>query len=238
LVGKGVIFDTGGLNLKPADGMLLMKKDMGGAAVTLALADLIMKQKLPVRLRLMIPAVENSPGRNAFRPSDVIETRKGIHVEIGNTDAEGRLFLCDPLYEAAQENPDWLIDVATLTGAARVALGQDLPAFYTDSEEIAGSLREAATEAADPVWRMPLWHPYREKLESHVSHMNNMANSPMAGSITAALYLHEFVKPFVDWVHLDAYCWRQSPLPGSPKGGEASALRTLFRAIENRYRPQ
>lgn len=236
LVGKGVIFDTGGLNLKPASGMVLMKKDMGGAAVTLALAELIMKQKLPVRLRLMIPAVENSPGRHAFRPGDVIETRKGTRVEIGNTDAEGRVILCDALYEAVSEDPDWLIDVATLTGAARVALGQDLPAFYTDSEDMAGSLRQAAMEVADPVWRMPLWHPYTKNLKSEIGDLNNMANTPMGGSITAALYLHEFVKPFPRWLHLDAYCWRMEALPGSPKGGEASALRALFKAIENRYR--
>ena len=236
LVGKGVIFDSGGLNLKPAGGMLLMKKDMGGAAVTLALAQLIMARKLPVRLRLLIPAVENSPGRFAYRPGDVIETRKGISVEIGNTDAEGRIILCDALYDAATEKPDMIIDMATLTGAARIALGQDLPAFFTPDDQIARELMQAASEVADPVWRMPLWHPYRKMMDSRVADINNVGNSAFAGSVTAALYLHEFVKPFRNWIHVDMYGWRNDHLPGAPKGGEANAIRALYRFLETRYR--
>jgi len=235
LVGKGVVFDTGGMNLKGAAGMLLMKKDMGGGAVTLALAQLIMSQGLPVRLRLLIPAVENTPGPRAYRPSDVIETRKGLSVEIGNTDAEGRVILCDALAEAVSESPDLLIDMATLTGAARVALGQDLPGFWTPSETIAQGLLAASAEACDPIWRMPLWEPYRENLESQVADLNNMANTPMGGSITAALYLYEFVKPYENWVHFDAYCWRKDAIPGTPKGGEASALRAIYQYLENRF---
>lgn len=235
LVGKGVVFDTGGLNLKGAAGMLLMKKDMGGGAVTLALAQLIMSQALPVRLRLLIPAVENSPGNDAFRPSDVVDTRKGISVEIGNTDAEGRVILCDALTEAVSEDPELIIDMATLTGAARVALGQDLPGFWTPSDALADGLNQAAHKACDPIWRMPLWLPYRENLESKVADINNMSNSGMAGAITAALYLHEFVKPYENWVHFDAYCWRKDAIPGTPKGGEASALRAIFHFLEARF---
>lgn len=235
LVGKGVVFDTGGLNLKGASGMILMKKDMGGGGVTLALAQLIMSQALPVRLRLLLPAVENSPGSKAYRPSDVIETRKGISVEIGNTDAEGRVILCDALAEAVSESPELIIDMATLTGAARVALGQDLPGFWTPSDAIADQLVRASRQACDPIWRMPLWLPYRENLDSKVADINNMSNTGMGGSITAALYLHEFVKPFENWVHFDAYCWRKDAIPGTPKGGEASALRAIFNFLEARY---
>jgi len=236
LVGKGVVFDTGGLNLKNAGGMSLMKKDMGGGAVTLALAQLVMSQALPVRLRLLIPTVENGPGHDAYRPSDVIQTRKGLSVEIGNTDAEGRVILCDALAEAVTEHPDLIVDMATLTGAARVALGQDLPGFWTPSEAIGAGLQEAGTQAADPIWRMPLWRPYRQNLASQTADINNMANTSYGGSITAALYLHEFVKPFENWVHFDIYCWRTSALPGSPKGAEASALRAIYRFLRNRYR--
>ncbi len=236
LVGKGVIFDTGGLNLKSAGGMALMKKDMGGAAVTLALASLVMNRRLPVRLRLLIPAVENSPGRNAYRPSDVIRTRKGISVEIGNTDAEGRVVLCDALAEAVDEQPDLIVDMATLTGACRVALGQDLPGFWTPSDVLGADLARAGNESHDPIWRMPLWRPYRQNLKSAVADINNMANTSYAGAITAALYLHEFVKPFENWVHFDAYCWRTTALPGTPKGAEASALRAIYRFLRNRYR--
>lgn len=235
LVGKGVVFDTGGLNLKSASGMLLMKKDMGGGAVTLALAQLIMSQALPVRLRLLIPAVENSPGHKAFRPSDVIRTRKGISVEIGNTDAEGRLVLCDALAEAVTEEPELIIDVATLTGAARVALGQDLPGFWTGSDAIADGLIAASRKSCDPIWRMPLWRPYVENLKSQVADLNNMSNTGMGGAITAALYLHEFVRPFQNWVHFDAYCWRTDAIPGTPKGGEASALRAIYCYLEDRF---
>lgn len=236
MVGKGVVFDTGGLNLKGAAGMLLMKKDMGGAAVTLALAQLIMSQGLKVQLRLLIPAVENSPGHRAYRPSDVIQTRSGKTVEIGNTDAEGRVVMCDALAEAVTESPDMILDVATLTGAARVALGQDLPGYWTSSDTIAAGLNQASQKSKDPIWRMPLWLPYRENLKSHVADLNNMANTGMGGAITAALYLHEFVKPFENWVHFDAYCWRADAIPGTPKGGEASALRAIFTYLEERFK--
>ncbi len=236
LVGKGVVFDTGGLDLKSAANMRWMKKDMGGGAVTMGLAQLIMAEKLPVRLRLLVPAVENSPGDCAYRPGDIIQTRKGISVEIGNTDAEGRVVMCDALAEALTEDPDLLIDMATLTGAARVALGQDLPAFWTQEDELAHALEKAAGEVADPVWRMPLWHPYRKMLKSPIADLNNCAPSGLGGSITAALYLHEFVKPFRNWIHFDIFGWRNDAMPGSPKGGEASALRAVFRFLENRYR--
>ncbi len=235
LVGKGVVFDTGGLNLKSAAGMLLMKKDMGGGGITLALAQLVMARKLKVRLRLLIPAVENSAGPAAYRPSDVIQTRKGIRVEIGNTDAEGRVVLCDALAEAVEEKPDLILDMATLTGAARVAMGQDLPPFWTPDDQLAQDLEQAANQVADPVWRMPLWHPYRKSLKTKIADISNISNSPMGGCITAALYLYEFVKPFKNWIHMDVYGWRTEALPGSPEGGEATALRAVFRFLENRY---
>jgi leucyl aminopeptidase len=231
LVGKGVVFDTGGLNLKQGEGMRWMKKDMGGAAVTMALAQLIMASGLKVRLRLLIPAVENSIGPKSYRPGDVIATRKGIHVEIGNTDAEGRVILCDALTEAVAEHPDLLIDMATLTGAARIALGEDLPPFYTPNPELAARLKAQVTPAMDPVWEMPLWAPYRPHLDSQIADLNNMAGTPLGGSLTAALYLHQFVKPLHNWIHFDIFGWRNTALPGMPKGGEATALRALFHFI-------
>ncbi|MDJ0836868.1 MAG: leucyl aminopeptidase family protein [Acidobacteriota bacterium] len=235
LVGKGVVFDTGGLDLKNAAGMLLMKKDMGGGAITTALARLIMASKLPVNLRLLVPCVENAVGPNAYRPGDVVKTREGKTVEIGNTDAEGRVILCDALTYALEDEPELLIDMATLTGAARVALGQDLPGFWTPSDEIAADLDRAGQQVADPVWRMPLWLPYVKKLKSNVAELNNISKGGMAGSITAALYLHEFVRPFKAWIHMDVYGWRQDAVPGSPKGGEATALRAVYRFLTNRY---
>lgn len=235
LVGKGVIFDTGGLNLKGGSGMKLMKKDMGGAAMVMGLAKLIMTRQLPVRLRLLVPAVENSPGRNAYRPSDVIRTRKGISVEIGNTDAEGRVIMCDALAEAVAENPDLLIDAATLTGACRVALGPEVPGFWTADDQLGFALQQAAGNCGDPVWQLPLWQPYRRFLDSDVADINNNSSSAQGGAIAAALYLYEFVKPFDKWVHVDMNGWNVNDLPGFPKGGEASALRAVFQFLSERY---
>jgi leucyl aminopeptidase len=235
LVGKGVCFDTGGLDLKTAAGMLLMKKDMGGAAITLGLAQAIMAAKLPVRLRLLVGAVENSVAGNAFRPGDVLRTRKGLTVEIGNTDAEGRVVLCDLLAEADREQPALLIDCATLTGAARVALGPDLPAMFTPDDQLAADLLAAGATAFDPLWRLPLHQPYRELIDSPIADLNNAAAGGMAGSITAALFLAAFVEQTTAWAHFDLYAWNQKDRPGRPKGGEASALRALFTAIERRF---
>jgi leucyl aminopeptidase len=235
LVGKGVCFDTGGLDLKNSAGMLLMKKDMGGAAVTLGLAQAIMAANLPVRLRLLIGAVENSVAGNAFRPGDVLRTRKGLTVEIGNTDAEGRLVLCDLLAEADREKPDLLIDCATLTGAARVALGPDLPAMFTPDDRLAADLVTAGRSAFDPLWRLPLHQGYRELIDSPIADINNSASGGMAGSITAALFLAAFVEQTTAWAHLDLYAWNPKDRPGRPKGGEASALRALLTAIEGRF---
>jgi leucyl aminopeptidase len=235
LVGKGVCFDTGGLDLKNSAGMLLMKKDMGGAAVTLGLAQAIMAANLPVRLRLLIGAVENSVAGNAFRPGDVLRTRKGLSVEVGNTDAEGRLVLCDLLAEADRETPDLLIDCATLTGAARVALGPDLPALFTPDDRLAADLLAAGTSAFDPLWRLPLHAGYRERLDSPVADINNTGSDSMASSITAALFLAAFVEQTTAWAHLDMYAWNPKDRPGRPKGGEATGLRALLAAIERRY---
>ena len=235
LVGKGVCFDTGGLDIKPSSGMLLMKKDMGGAAVTLGLAQAIMAAKLPVRLRLLVGAVENSIAGNAFRPGDVLRTRKGLTVEIGNTDAEGRLVLCDLLAEADREKPDLMIDCATLTGAARVALGPDLPALFTPDDALAADLLAAGTAAFDPLWRLPLHEGYREMIDSPIADINNAGAGGMAGSITAALFLAAFVEQTTAWAHLDLFAWNQKDRPGRPKGGEATALRALLEAIERRY---
>jgi leucyl aminopeptidase len=235
LVGKGVCFDTGGLDIKPAQGMLNMKKDMGGAAVTLALAQAVMALRLPVRLRLLIGAVENSISGAAFRPGDVIRTRNGTTVEIGNTDAEGRLVLCDLLPEADGEAPDLLIDCATLTGAARVALGPDLPALFTPDDGLAELMLAAGRDAFEPLWRLPLHAGYREMLDSPVADINNTGQSGFAGSITAALFLERFVEKTRAWAHLDIFCWSQKERPGRPKGGEASALRALLLAIERRF---
>jgi leucyl aminopeptidase len=235
LVGKGVCFDTGGLDIKPASGMLLMKKDMGGAANVLGLASMIMAAKLPVRLRVLIPAVENAISGNAFRPGDVLQSRKGITVEIGNTDAEGRLVLADALSLADDEQPALLIDMATLTGAARVALGPDLPPFYTDDDALAAELAEAARTTADPLWRMPLWKPYDQKLSSKVADLNNVTTDGFAGSITAALFLKRFVEKAESWAHFDIFAWSPNERPHCPVGGEAQAIRAIERVLSKRY---
>ncbi len=235
LVGKGVCFDTGGLDLKPASAMAIMKKDMGGAATTLSVAKAVMALDLPVRLRLLIGAVENSVAGNAFRPGDIIQTRKGLSVEIGNTDAEGRLVLADLLALADHEKPDLMIDCATLTGAARVALGADLPALFTPDDQLAADLLQAGTDAEDPLWRLPLHKPYREMIDSPIADINNAGAGGMAGSITAALFLKDFVTETKTWAHLDIYGWTPNPKPGRPKGGEATALRALVRLIQQRF---
>jgi leucyl aminopeptidase len=236
LVGKGVCFDTGGLDIKPSAGMLLMKKDMGGAANVLGLAAMIMGAGVPVRLRVLIPAVENSISGEAFRPGDVLTSRKGLTVEIGNTDAEGRLVLADALALADEEAPDLLIDMATLTGAARVALGPDLPPFYTGDEALASGLAEAAASQKDPLWRLPLWEPYNALFESGIADINNAGSSGFAGSITAALFLKRFVDRAKTWVHLDIFAWNPSARPARPVGGEAQGIRALCALIAGRYR--
>ena len=236
IVGKGVCFDTGGLALKPAAGMLRMKKDMGGGAHALGLASLIMALKLPVRLRMLVPAVENNVAGNAIRPLDVIRTRKGITVEIGNTDAEGRLVMCDALAAADSENPDMIVDFATLTGAARVAVGIELAAMFCNDDRLAADLEKAAATVQDPIWRLPLWQPYRKLLESQVADINNVSEGGFGGAITAALYLQEFVGENTPWAHFDIMAWNTSPRPGRPVGGEAQSLRAVFEMLEKRYR--
>ena len=235
LVGKGVCFDSGGLNIKGSGGMGLMKKDMGGAANALALANLIMSADLDVRLRLLIPAVENAIAGNAFRPGDILPSRSGMTVEIGNTDAEGRLVLADAMTYGGEENPDVMVTLATLTGAARVALGPDLPPFYTDDDAFAGEIAEAATNVFDPVWRMPLWANYEQMLSSPIADMNNISGGSFAGSITAALFLKKFAPENGSWAHFDIYGWRPKAAPGRPQGGEAQAIRALFEVFENRF---
>ena len=235
LVGKGVCFDTGGLDIKPSSGMLLMKKDMGGAANVLGLASMIMAAGLKVRLRVLIPAVENAISGNAFRPGDVLASRKGITVEIGNTDAEGRLVLADALALADEEMPQLLVDMATLTGAARVALGPDLPPFYTQDDLLAAELSDAALAAADPLWRMPLWKPYDAKLSSKVADMNNVTTDGFAGSITAALFLQRFVEKAGAWAHFDIFAWSPNDRPHCPIGGEAQGIRALELLLSKRY---
>jgi leucyl aminopeptidase len=235
LVGKGVCFDTGGLDIKPSSGMLLMKKDMGGAANVLGLASMIMSSRLKVRLRVLIPAVENAISGNAFRPGDILTSRKGQTVEIGNTDAEGRLVLADALALADEEEPEILVDMATLTGAARVALGPDLPPFYTDDDLLASDLAAAAKAQEDPLWRMPLWRPYDAKLSSKVADMNNVTSDGFAGSITAALFLKRFVEKAKSWVHFDIFAWNPSDRPHGQTGGEAQGIRALERVISRRY---
>ena len=237
LVGKGVCFDTGGLDLKTASGMRLMKKDMGGAATLLGLAEAVMAAKRPLRLRVLIPAVENSVAGNAFRPLDVLKTRQGLSVEVGNTDAEGRLTLGDALTEACREMPALIIDMATLTGAARVALGPELPALFANDDALAADLLDCAAAEGDPLWRLPLWRPYREMLKSPVADINNVSESGFAGAITAALYLQEFVPDERPWVHIDTYAWNAKSRPGRPEGGEALALRALDALIERRFGP-
>jgi leucyl aminopeptidase len=235
LVGKGVCFDTGGLDIKPSAGMLLMKKDMGGAANVLGLAQLTMAARLKVRLRVLIPAVENSVDGLSFRPGDILTSRKGLTVEVGNTDAEGRLVLADALALADEEKPDLLIDMATLTGAARVALGPDLPPFYTDSDEFAGELAHHATAENDPLWRMPFWRPYDALFDSKIADLNNSSESGFAGSITAALFLRRFVTAAKSYAHFDIFAWTPMAKPGRPKGGEAQGMRALFALIRKRY---
>jgi leucyl aminopeptidase len=234
LVGKGVCFDTGGLDLKPADNMKLMKKDMGGAALVLGLAHVVMSAKLPVRLRVLVPAVENSVAGNAFHPLDVLKTRKGLTVEIGHTDAEGRLILCDALAEADTEAPDLLIDAATLTGAARVALGTELPALFSNDDEVAESILRSGLEEQDPLWRLPLFEAYREQIKTPMADLNNQGG-PFGGAITAALFLQSFVSRKRRWVHIDTMGWNLRGRPGRPIGGEALALRALARMLELRY---
>ena len=236
LCGKGVCFDTGGLDLKPPNGMLHMKKDMGGAANVLALARLIMEADLPVRLVVRIGCVENSVSGTAMRPRDVIRTRSGLTVEIGNTDAEGRLVLCDLLFDAAAEQPGLLIDCATLTGAARVALGPDLPAMFCNDDAWAEKVLRAGGKCHDPVWRMPLWSGYQGWLDSSVADINNISAKPFAGAIVAALFLQRFVSSDVPWLHLDLYAWNEQAQPGRPEGGEAQAVRALFMALGERLK--
>jgi leucyl aminopeptidase len=235
IVGKGVCFDTGGLDLKSAAGMRLMKKDMGGAAHALALARLIISEKLPVRLHLLIPAVENAVSSNAYRPGDIVKSRKGKFVEIDNTDAEGRLILADALARAAENKPELIVDFATLTGAARVALGPDLPAFFSNRDDLAGQTLEAAREVEDPIWRMPLWEPYDDLLKSDIADFANASNSGMAGCITAALFLKRFVPDEIAWAHLDTFAWRDAAKPGRPKGGDALGMRAIFGLLQRRY---
>lgn len=231
LCGKGVVFDTGGLDLKPSAGMLRMKKDMGGAAILLGLARLVMASDLPLRLELRLGCVENSVSGRAMRPMDVLRTRKGLSVEVGNTDAEGRLVLCDLLAEACEEAPDWLIDAATLTGAARVAVGPDLPALFSNDDAMAEALLHAGARCQDPMWRLPLWGGYDGWLSSQVADLGNVSSKPFAGAITAALFLQRFVPQGIRWAHLDTYAWNDSGRPGRPEGGEAQALRAAFGAI-------
>jgi leucyl aminopeptidase len=233
LVGKGVCFDTGGLDIKPASGMKLMKKDMGGAAQVLGLARMIMAARLPLKLRVLVGAVENAVSGEAMRPLDVIRTRSGKTVEVGHTDAEGRLVLCDLLTDAVAEKPDLIIDCATLTGAARVALGAELPAMFTNDSAMAGALLEQGSKVDDPLWRLPLWTPYRRQLDSRVADLSNVGSAPQGGAITAALFLKEFVPDSIPWVHLDLMAWNSNSRPGRPEGGEAMGMRALYGLIAN-----
>jgi leucyl aminopeptidase len=235
LVGKGVCFDTGGLDLKPENAMLLMKKDMGGAATVLALAHMIMDARLKVSLRVLIPAVENSVAGDAFRPLDVYPSRKGLNVEIGNTDAEGRLVLADALALADEEKPDLLVDMGTLTGAARVALGPEIIPYYTDDERLAAELAQCASSENDPLWRLPLWMRYDQNIDSKVADVNNVATGGMAGSIICALFLKRFVAAAKSWLHFDIYAWTPAAKPGRPEGGECQAARALYALLCKRY---
>jgi leucyl aminopeptidase len=235
IVGKGVCFDTGGLNIKLADGMRNMKKDMGGAAHAIALAELIMARKLPLRITLLVPAVENAIGPDSFRPGEVVATRKGLNVEIDNTDAEGRVVLGDALAYAGEHEPDLLLDFATLTGAARIALGPDLPALYGNDDALVDAWLAAGAQARDPLWRMPLWRPYLRYMTSNVADLANAGPSRMAGSITAALYLERFVPAQGKWAHLDVYAWNDADRPGRPTGGEAQGLRGAYEMLKQRF---
>jgi len=235
IVGKGVCFDSGGLDIKPADGMRLMKKDMGGAAHALALARLVMGLRLPVRLHVIVPAVENAISGAAFRPGDILQSRKGLTVEVGNTDAEGRLILGDALARAGEEKPELILDFATLTGAARVALGPDLPALFANDDALAAALLAGGEASADPVWRLPLWGPYEDMLASDIADLSNSSDVPMAGAVTAALFLGKFVPEGLPWAHFDTFAWRGSAKPGRPKGGDALGLRAAWEMLKTRH---
>lgn len=235
LVGKGVVFDTGGLNIKPGNYMTLMKKDMGGAATTLALADMIMSAKLPVRLRVLVPVAENAVAGNAFRPGDILQSRDGMTVEIGNTDAEGRLILADALSLADEDSPDLLISFATLTGAARVAMGPDVPPLYCTSDEWASDVVAHGMTVCDPLWQIPFWQPYDRFLKSDMADVNHISDTPMAGSITAALFLKRFVKKADAYMHIDMYGWTPVAKPARPKGGEPQAARAVFETLKSKY---
>jgi len=236
LVGKGVIFDTGGLSIKPTSGMVLMKKDMGGAAHALGLAELVMRLKLPVHLRVYVPAVENAIAGNAYRPSDIVTTRNGTTIEIGNTDAEGRVVLSDALSLAAEEGAARIIDFATLTGAARVALGEDVPPLYSRSTDQARKIQDLSMSIEDPLWHMPLYRPYKQQIEPKIADLSNTGSTSQGGSLTAALFLDHFVPEQIDWMHLDIYAWNLSDRPGRPAGGEAQCLRTMLEWLESEYR--
>jgi leucyl aminopeptidase len=238
IVGKGVCFDSGGLDIKSAAGMRLMKKDMGGGAHALALARLVMGERLPVRLHLLIPAVENSVAGSAVRPGDIVRSRAGLFVEIDNTDAEGRLILADSLARAGEDDPELTIDFATLTGAARVALGPDLPAMFSNDDDLAADLESAATAVDDPLWRMPLWDAYDEMLKSEIADLANASGTSFAGAVVAAMFLKRFVKPDTKWAHFDTFAWRPNGKPGRPKGGDALGLRASFALLKNRYPPR
>jgi leucyl aminopeptidase len=235
LVGKGVVFDTGGLDLKPSSGMKTMKKDMGGAASVLALAYMVMHAKLPVRLRVLLPIVENAISGDAYHPLDVLQTRKGITIEVGDTDAEGRLILCDAIFEADSENPDLLIDYATLTGAARIALGTELPALFVNDDEVANAILEAGIGTVDPLWRLPLFRSYRRHLNSRVADINNISNIAYGGAITAALFLQEFVSNNTKWAHIDTMGYNLASRAGRPAGGEIMGVRAMFEMLARRY---
>ncbi len=235
LAGKGVCFDTGGLDIKPSAGMILMKKDMGGAAHVIALARLVMQARLPIRLRVLVPAVENAIAGNAYRPGDVIPTRKGLTVEIGNTDAEGRVVLSDALALACEQAPDLVIDFATLTGAARVAMGPDIPPVFSNRAEVARGLVEAGEATEDPLWELPLYKPYRKLISSDIADINNSGQTSFAGCITAALFLEKFIDDDIPWAHIDTFAWNPSARPGRPKGGEALGLRATFEYLRRRY---
>lgn len=236
LIGKGVCFDTGGLDIKPASGMLRMKKDMGGAAHVLGLAELVMSTNLPVRLEVLIPAVENSISADAYRPGDVIQSRKGLSIEIGNTDAEGRLVMADALAKACEMNPNLVIDFATLTGAARVALGPDLPPLFSNNKQVLDSIHSSGDAVQDPLWPMPLYQPYAKAIKSKIADLNNISSGLTgAGAITAALFLQNFITVDTDWVHIDTYAWNDSDRPGRPAGGEALGLRAVFLSLQRRY---
>ena len=237
LVGKGVCFDSGGLDLKTSSGMLTMKKDMGGAATVLAIAHMVMGAKLPVRLRVLIPAVENSVSGSAYRPGDVLKSRKGLTVEIGNTDAEGRLVLADALAEADSESPEILIDIATLTGAARSATGMDLPPFFTDDEKLVSDLMAHANAKQDYLWRLPLWRNYEDTIKSQIADLNNNPDYNLAGAITAALFLNRFVTRTKIWAHFDIPAWIDRPKPGRRKGAEVNTARAIYAMLSARYRP-